>query len=109
MPTHRQEVLKALGLPLTTSLSVEELARHTDLPAEALQEVYNRGVGAWKSNLASVRLKKDFSKNPDTRRFPRSARLGKEMWAMARVYSFINKGKTFHTTDSDIAQEYKIG
>jgi hypothetical protein len=110
MPTHRQEVLKALGLPLTTSLSVTELARLTDLPVEALQEVYNRGVGAWRHGaLASVRLKKDFSKNPDTRRYPRSARLGKEQWAMARVYSFINKGKTFHTTDSDIAREYRIG
>lgn len=107
--THREQVLKALGLPKDESLSIERLAELTDLPEEALQEVYNRGVGAWKGNISSVRLKKDFSKNPDTSRYPRRARLGKEQWGMARVYSFVNKGKTFHTADADIAREYKIG
>ena len=102
-------MLKILGLPKDTSLSIEELAEHTDLPVEALQEVYNRGVGAWKTNIASVRLKKDFSKNPNLSAYPRSARLGKEQWGMARVYSFIDKGKTFHTADADIANKYRIG
>jgi hypothetical protein len=109
MPTHRESVLRALGLPRDTQMGVKELAEATDLPEEALQEVYNRGVGAWKGNLASVRLRKDFSKNPDTRRYPRSARLGKEQWAMARVYSFVDKGRTFRTADADIAREYRIG
>jgi hypothetical protein len=106
--THRQSVLKALGLPKDTSLSLEELAEHTDLPLEALQEVYNRGVGAWKTNISSVRLK-DFSKNPNLSKYPRSARLGKEQWAYARVYSFIDKGTTFYTADKDIAEKYRIG
>ena len=106
--THRQSVLKALGLPKDTTLSLEELAEHTDLPVEALQEVYNRGIGAWKTNISSVRLK-DFSKNPNLSKYPRSARLGKEQWAMARVYSFVDKGKTFHTADADIARKYNIG
>jgi hypothetical protein len=108
MPTHREHVLRALGLPLNTHLSLEELAEKTDLPLEALQEIYNRGTGAWKTNISSVRLKKDFSKNPDTKKYPRSARLGKEAWSFARVYSFINKGKTFYTADSDIAKKYRI-
>ncbi len=106
--THRQQVLKKLGLPKDSSLSLEEIADITDLPIDALQEVYNRGVGAWKTNIASVRLRKDFSKNPDLARYPRRMRLGKEQWGMARVYSFINKGKTFHTADRDIAREYSI-
>ena len=106
--THRQSVLKALGLPKDTTLSLEELAEHTDLPIEALQEIYNRGIGAWKTNISSVRLK-DFSKNPNLSKYPRSARLGKEQWAMARVYSFVDKGKTFHTADADIARKYNIG
>jgi hypothetical protein len=101
-------VLKALGLPKDTSLSLEELAEHTDLPLEALQEVYNRGVGAWKTNISSVRLK-DFSKNPNLSKYPRSARLGKEQWAMARVYSFVDKGTTFYTADADIARKYNLG
>lgn len=102
-------MLRALGLPKDESLSIERLAELTDLPEQALQEVYNRGVGAWKGNISSVRLQKDFSKNPDTKRYPRSSRLGKEQWGMARVYSFVNKGKTFHTADADIAREYKLG
>ena len=97
-----------LGLPHTAHLSIAELSKMLGLSAKALQEVYNRGVGAWKSNPSSVRLKKDFSKNPDLSQYPRSARLTKEQWAMARVYSFINKGTTFTTTDSDIAQRYGI-
>jgi len=108
MPTHKQNVLKALGLPKDSALSLEELAEHTDLPVEALQECFNRGIGAWKTNIASVRLKKDFSKNPNLSAYPRSARLGKEQWAFARVYSFIDKGKTFRTADADIAHKYRI-
>jgi hypothetical protein len=109
MPTHKQNVLRALELPKDSSLSMEELAEHTDLPIEALQEVYNRGVGAWKTNIASVRLKKDFSKNPNLSKYPRSARLSKEQWGMSRLYSFIDKGKTFRTADADIAHKYRIG
>jgi hypothetical protein len=108
MPTHREQVLRALGVPLTESLSISDLARRTGVPAAALQEVYNRGVGAWKTNISSVRLKSDFSKNPDLARFPRSARLSKEQWGMARVYSFLNHGTTFKTTDADIARRYRL-
>lgn len=70
--------------------------------------MYNRGVGAWKSNPESVRLKSDFSKNPDMGRYPRSARLTKEQWAMARVYSFVDFGKTYKTADADIAKKYGV-
>jgi hypothetical protein len=78
------------------------------IPLRALQEVYNRGTGAWKNNISSVRLKKDFSKNPDTSKYPRAARLTKEAWSYARVYSFIDRGTTFHTADSDIAKKYNL-
>ena len=75
---------------------------------KALQEVYNRGTGAWKNNISSVRLKSDFSKNPNVSKFPRAARLTKEQWSFARVYSFIDKGTTYRTTDSDIAKKYGV-
>lgn len=106
--TNRQAVLRKLGLPKDTSLSITELAKLTKLPRKALQEVYNRGIGAYKTNLESVRLK-DFTKNPDTKRFPASKRLSKEQWGFGRIFSFINKGKTFTTTDKDIAEKYNIG
>ena len=103
--THRENVLRRYGLPLDTSLSLAELSRLTGVRRDILQQVYNRGIGAWKTNISSVRLRKDFSKNPDTSRFPRSARLGKEQWAMARVYSFLDRGKTYFTADADLARQ----
>jgi hypothetical protein len=30
-----------------------------------------------------------------------------EQWGMARVYSFLNKGKTYETTDADLAKRAK--
>jgi hypothetical protein len=107
MPTHRELVLKSFGLPRSEHLSLDELSKKSGYPKSALQEVYNRGIGAWKNNISSVRLKSDFSKNPNLSAHPRSDRLSKEQWAMARVYSFIDKGTTYHTTDSDIAKRYK--
>jgi hypothetical protein len=107
MATHRERFLKKHNLPLDTSLSLEEISKLSGVPITALQEVYNRGTGAY-SNLASVRLLKDFSKNPDTKKYPASARLSKEAWSYARVYSFVDRGTTFKTTDSDIARRYKL-
>ena len=105
MKTHREKVLTRLGLSLSEGHSIPDLAKATGIPAIALQEVYNRGIGAWKTNPESVRLKGSFKKDPSA---PRSAKLSKEMWAMARVYSFIDRGKTFKTADSDIATKYNI-
>jgi hypothetical protein len=102
--THRTNVLRLLGVPLNSVFGIEELAYIYDLPSEALQEVYNRGIGAWKTNPQSVRLRKDFSKNPNMSKYPRSARLTKEQWGMARLYSFLDKGKTYQTADADIAR-----
>lgn len=106
MPTHREQVLKKLGLPKTTHLSLEELANATDLPIEALQEVYNRGIGAYSTSPLSVRMKGTFKKGVNA---PMSMKLSKEQWAMARVYAWINKSKVFHNQDSDIARKYNIG
>ena len=108
MSTHRENVLRRLGLPLTESPSLRELSIYTGVPLKALEAVRDRGVGAWKSNPESVRLKADFSKNPDMSRYPRSARLTKEQWSLARVYSFLDKGTTFRTADADIAREHGL-
>ena len=104
--TNRQQFLKRHGLPQTTSLSLSEIARLAKMPLAALEEVRNRGVGAYKSNLGSVRLL-DFTKNPSPA-IGADARLPKERWAIARVYAFVNRGKTFRTADADIARKYGI-
>jgi hypothetical protein len=109
MPTNREQFLKIFDLPKDTSLSIEEIARLSQTPLAALKEVFKRGVGAWKGNLGSVRLKSDFSKNPNTTAYPRSARLGKEQWAIARVYAFVmGTKKVFEGADRDIAVRYGL-
>jgi hypothetical protein len=109
MPTNREEFLDIFGLPRDTSLSLQQIADLSQMPKAALQEVFDRGIGAWKTNLASVRLKRDFSKNPNTSKYPRSARLGKEMWAFARVYSFVlGRDTTFGRADRDVAVKYGL-
>ena len=105
MPTHRENFLRKHGLPLTESLSIPEISNLSGVPVKSLQEIFRRGVGAHGSNLASVRLKKDFSKNPDTKRYPESARLSPQQWGYARIFSFLDRGTTFHTADADIARK----
>jgi hypothetical protein len=104
--TNKQQVLRKLGLPANTTLNIDEIAEILELPRAALQEVYNRGIGAWKGSAVGIRRISDGKKDYSTSRV---GKLGKEAWAMARVYSFINKSTTFKTTDSDIAREYNIG
>jgi hypothetical protein len=106
MATNRLQFFKKHGIPSSESLSIEQIARLAKVPVAALREVYDRGLGAH-SNLQSVRLI-DFSKNPDIKAFPRSKRLSAPQWAYARVYSFVNKGKTYRTADNDIAKKYNF-
>lgn len=100
MHTHRHRVLKKLGLAdgkdgtLTRGHSLSELSRASGVPMATLQEVYNRGIGAYKTNPESVRLKGSFEKKPA----PMSQKLSKEQWAMARVYSFLD-GNPKHDKD----------
>ena len=105
--THREHFLKKHGLSPSEHHSLVKLASIAKVPLSALQEVYNRGTGAWKNNPQSMRLKKDFSKNYSMAAYPRSARLTKEQWSYARVYSFLDRGTTYYTADADIAS--KIG
>lgn len=109
MKTNREQFLAVFDLPKDTSLSLDEIASYSQVPRAALQEVYNRGVGAWKTNLSSVRLKKDYSKNPNVAKYPRTARLGKEEWAVARVYAFVmGTDKVFGKADRDVAERYGL-
>jgi len=89
---HRKKVLKKYGL--TGSQSLEDLSEATGVSMSVLQQVYNRGIGAYKTNPASVRIKGSFKKGPA----PMSQKLSKEQWAMGRVYSFLDGNKK-HDTD----------
>jgi hypothetical protein len=78
---------------------LREKARESGMSYSTLQNVYNRGIGAWKTNPASVRLvsgEKNY--NPS-----RAGKMGKERWAMARVNAFIEKRKSvFYGSDNDL-------
>jgi hypothetical protein len=92
--THRMNVLKKLRLK-DEGYSLTQLAKASGIPRKTLQEVYNRGIGAYATNPTSVRMKGTFKKGVDA---PMSQKLSKEQWAMARVYSFID-GNPKHDTD----------
>lgn len=92
--THRESFLKKKGLP-DRSYSLKELSKFAGVPISTLQVVYNRGIGAYKTNPESVRLLGSFEKNVDA---PMSMKLSKEQWAMARVYSFLD-GNPKHDND----------
>lgn len=101
MTTHRIRYLRKMGLDPKESYSLNELAKVSGVPVSILQEVYDRGTGAWKSNPESVRLlsgEKNYSAS-------RKGKMSKEQWSSARVYSFLNKGTTYKTTDSDLAKK----
>jgi hypothetical protein len=87
MRTHREKVLTRLGLDVNKSYSLSALAKATGTPRSILQEVYNRGIGAYNTNPTSVRLKRSFIKNVSA---PMSQKLSKQQWAMARTYSYLD-------------------
>jgi len=97
--TNKQKYNKKYGFKLSESHSLDDIAKKTKIKKTILQSVYNRGTGAWKNNLASVRLK---SGKKDAKA-PRSAKMGKEQWSYARVYSFVMGGRTQSTADKDLA------
>lgn len=101
--THKKDFLKLYGLPENTSLSIEDISALTGIPTEALQIVYNRGIGAWKSSAVGIRRTSDGKKDYST---SRAGKMGKERWAAARVYSFVMMGKTWETADHDVAEYY---
>jgi len=107
--TNKQDFLRRHHLAPDMSLSPIQMSELSGMPVEALLEVYKRGVGAWKTNIASVRIRGTFEKNPDLARYPRSARLTKEQWGIARVYAFLQKTpKVYYGADDDIRRKYGL-
>jgi len=93
--THRENFLKKKGLSADRSYSLKELSKFAGVPISTLQVVYNRGIGAYKTNPESVRVEGTFKKDASV---PLSMKLSKEQWAMARVYSFLD-GNPKHDND----------
>lgn len=106
MSTYKQKYNKKYKHPFNEGHTLEQISKETGIKKSILQEVYNRGVGAWKQgSVSSIRLKS----GKKSKTAPRSARMGKEQWAQARVYSFVMGGTTQRTADKDLWKKHKSG
>ena len=92
--THRLNFFRKHNLK-EKNYSLKELARISKVPLSILQEVYDRGIGAYRTQRTSVRMKGSFKKNVNA---PYKMKLSKENWAYARTYSFLDHNPN-HDTD----------
>jgi len=84
---------KKHGIPASQGLSLSEIAKLSKMPLKALQEVFNKGIGAYKTNPESVRPQVQSA----------------EQWAFARVYAFVMKTKNvYYGADKSIREKYKL-
>jgi hypothetical protein len=81
--TYKQKFNKKYKQPLNKSNSLSDISRLTGYKKSGLQTIYNKGVGAYKTNPQSVRPS---VKSP-------------EQWAMARVYASINPSSKAYKID----------
>lgn len=67
--------------------SIENKAKVTGIPYNVLKTIYNRGLAAWRTGH-------------------RPGATGQQ-WGYARIHSFVMKGPTYYTADSDLARKIK--
>jgi len=81
--TYKQKFNRKYKQPLNQSNSLSQISKLTGYKRSGLQTIYNKGVGAYRSNPGSVR--------PSVR--------SPEQWAMARVYASVNKSSKAYKID----------
>jgi hypothetical protein len=67
--------------------SLKDKSRATGVPLAQIQESYNRGMAAWRTGHRPGATQ--------------------QQWGYARVHSFLLRGKTYYSTDSDLVAEAK--
>jgi len=75
--TYRNKFNIKYKFPKDTSHSLQDISRITGFKLSGLQTIFNKGIGAYKTNPSSIRPS---VKSPD-------------QWAYARVYSSVMGGK----------------
>jgi len=81
--TYKQLFNKKYNQPLDQPNSLEDIARLTGYKLSGLQVIFNKGIGAFKTNPASVRPN---VKSP-------------EQWAFSRTYASVNPNSKAHKID----------
>jgi len=96
MTTYKQKFNKKFNQDKDESNSKAKMTKLTGIPKKVLDDVYDRGVGAYRNNPSSVR--------PQVK--------SEEQWATARIYAFImkaydavNKGKKKINQDQDLYEK----
>ena len=74
--TYKSRFNKKYGFPLNKSHSIKDISKLTDYKLSGLKTIFNKGIGAYKTNPQSVRPN---VKSP-------------EQWAMARIYASVSSG-----------------
>lgn len=99
MSTNKQKFNKRYGQPLNKANSKQDISKLTGISMSILDKVYDRGVGAHRTNPQSVRNVKGVKGGP-------GKKMGAQQWAMARVYSFAVGGTTRRTADKDLWEKH---
>tara|TARA_R110002020_G_scaffold46464_1_gene132148 strand:+ start:1351 stop:1629 length:279 start_codon:yes stop_codon:yes gene_type:complete len=73
--TFKNKYNKKYNQALNKSNSLDDISKQTKIKKPILQKVYNRGIGAFKTQREKVR--------PSVK--------SKEQWAMGRLYGFVMK------------------
>ena len=107
MTTFKNKFNVKYGFDKDESHSLYELSKITNIKLSIINNAYNRGRGAWKSNPKSVRSL-DGSKRQEG--FSKSNRMSPEQWGFERVYSLIirnSKAKSKGKSDYDLYELIK--
>ena len=90
--TNKHKFNEKYKQPKNQANSKKDISKLTGIPMKILDDVFDRGVGAYKSNPGSVRPS---VKSP-------------EQWAFGRIYSFVMKQKgTWGKADKDLADKVR--
>ena len=87
--TYKNKFNKRYGFPRDASHSLAEISKLTGFKLSGLQTIFDKGVGAFKTNPASVR--------PSV--------TSPEQWAYARVYSAVMGGKAAEIDKSHLIKK----
>ena len=85
--TNKQKFNKKYKQKLNEPNSKKDISKLSGVSMSILDDVYYRGLGAFKSN-------------------PGRRAISGPQWAMARIYSFVVGGKTKKTADADLWKKH---
>tara|TARA_R110002020_G_scaffold101897_1_gene239627 strand:- start:388 stop:672 length:285 start_codon:yes stop_codon:yes gene_type:complete len=88
--TYKQKFNKKHAQPLNKSNSLKDISKLSKIKLSAIKQIFAKGIGAYKTNRASVR---PTVKSP-------------EQWAYARVYASVDPTSKSSKVD---AKELKMG